>query len=249
MAQIIQSTPRKTTLAILLCLTLMACGQTTPTSKNKASDTAQPQENSKRDVDVKNTALEQKTARLDALQNPDWVKTATLPKEWSGLYQKDCDIGGPEKPSFFEYRDHNTNIEYIFAYIPYPPSLNKKPKAEVYPITAQVWQNKNLTDHYLLFKNGTFSQILIEDGPTPQDRPWSRGLHQTLDGKVWDINQNYMTDYKVTDAVRWAVDTTNTEDYGSRPACPLKLAEPWAGQSFKGKDGNTYSLAQLIKTP
>ena len=177
-----------------------------------------------------------------ALQNPNWSQVANLPAEWSGLYQKDCVIGGPEKDSFFTYRDHAKNTEYYFSYIIFPPALNKEAKADVYPITYQVWQNANWPTHYLLFANGGFSQVIIEDG-------WARGLHQTLDGKVWDINYHFDTKYKPTDVVRWGVDVNTQEDYGSRPPCDSKLAQPWQGQAFQVKSGGTLTLQEIMRTP
>lgn len=180
--------------------------------------------------------------RLTGLQNPDWTIVETLPAEWTGLYQKDCEINGPEKTSFFTYNNHLQNTQYHITYIVFPTSLDRKPKAEIYPFTFKVWQNKNLQDHYLLFAEGGFSQILIEDGI-------SRGLHQTLDNQPWDLMANFETRYKPTDTVRWATDIDNPEDYGSRPPCDQKLAQPWDGQIFKTKSGTPFTLKDIMTAP
>ena len=175
------------------------------------------------------------------MQTPDWAPHDSLPPEWGGLYAKDCIIGGPEDSYFFTVRNSKTNTRYEFIHITYPPSLNKKPKAEVYTLPAQVWQNKNNPDHYLLYSAKSFRQILVKDG-------WSRGLHQTLDGKEWDIMANGMTKYKPTDAIRWGAYLDINEDFGSRPPCDAKLAQPWTGVKFKTKSGKSYTLDQIMGT-
>lgn len=179
------------------------------------------------------------TKRNTALLTPDWTLAETLPEEWTGLYQEDCAIGGPEKTSFFTYNNHLQNTQYHFTYIVYPPSLNKTPKAEVYPFTFRVWQNKNWPQHYLLFTTDSFTQILIEDGI-------SQGLHQTLDGQPWDSTANYQTKYKSTDVMRWAVDIENREDYGSRLPCNPNLAQPWSNEVFKTKSGKSFTLKDIM---
>lgn len=177
--------------------------------------------------------------KLKALENPDWVSIDTLPPEWGGLYQKDCVIGGPEKSNFFDYHDAKTNMVYYFTYVVYPKNLNRAPIATFVEIPATVWQNETYPDHYLLFQEGGFSQIVIADG-------WSKGQFQKLDGQAWDSTEHFATRYKTTDAVRWSVDTSRSEDFGSRPPCSDTLAQPWAGQVFKSKSGKSVRLTDLV---
>lgn len=187
-------------------------------------------------------AAEKAAIKREAMLNPDWVPVSNMPREWSGLYQKDCKIGGPEGSHFFEYKNHQTNTEYNFIHIVYPPSLNKKPKADVYPVSYKVWQNSKWPDHYLLFGFESFSQALLEEG-------WVRGIHQTLDGEAWDIGSHMQTKYRETDVVRWAADLKKRKDYGSRPPCDTKLAQPWTGQIFKTKSGQALSLQKVMIEP
>lgn len=223
----------------LLCVALLGiallngCGENTELAEatNEAAEAS---------VIEKEIVTQDRDKRQTALQTPDWVLSETLPAEWTGLYQEDCAIGGPEKTSFFTYNNHLQNTQYHIAYIVYPPSLNKKPKAEIYPFTYKVWQNKNWPQHYLLFTTDSFTQILIEDET-------SRGLHQTLDGSPWDSTANLEIRYKPTDAVRWAADIKNQEDYGSRPPCNSKLAQPWGTQIFKTKSGKSFTLKDIMR--
>lgn len=189
---------------------------------------------------AKAEAAEKQAAQArDALQNPDWAEHDNLPPEWGGLYEKNCKIGGPEDTNFFAYRDAKTNTNYEFLYITYPPSLKKRPKAQVIPMKAKVWQNRKNPDHYLLYSTESFSQRLVKDG-------WTHGLHQTLDGQKWDITAHMMTRYKPTDAVRWGAYLDNPKDYGSTPPCNPKLAQPWAGQVFKTQAGKAYTLQGIM---
>ncbi len=212
---------------------LSGCGQNIEPAANAGKKTGVT-------VPTKEIAGQNTNTWQTALQSPDWVLAETLPAQWSGLYQEDCAIGGPEKTSFFTYNNHLQNTQYHITYIVYPPSLGKKPKAEIYPFTFKVWQNKNWPQHYLLFTADSFTQILIEDGI-------SRGLHQTLDGSPWNSTANYQTRYKPTDAVRWAVDIENQEDYGSHPPCDPKLAQPWSAQIFKTKSGKSFTFKDIMK--
>ena len=144
-----------------------------------------------------------------------------------------------EDSHFFEYQNSDNNTVYHFTYITSPPSVNEKPKAIVYPITYKVWQNKNRPEHYLLFGQHSFSQVLLEEG-------WMRGLYQTLDGQPWDTSEHWQTKYKETDAVRWAVNVHEYKDYGSRPPCDQKLAQPWTGQVFKTQSGQSLTLQKAM---
>ena len=220
----------QTTLCLALSLSITACSPTdvAPNPSQKPSQNTQ--------------AEDIQAARTKALANPDWAQVSNLPTSWGGLYQPDCKIGGPETLSFFNYRNADTNSQAYFNYIPFPAALNKAPNATVVPITYKVWQNKNWPDHYLLFAQNSYSQIIISEG-------WAKGAHQSLDGQPWDSMVNYMTKYKPSDAVRWSVDINNTEDYGSRPPCDLKLAQPWSGQVFITKSGQPYTLQQFMSAP
>ena len=225
---------------------LLACGDNSVSTDNAELAPNEPDVNvpvqvdKKKQIDSEKEIQRQKLeAKKEALQNPNWVPVSNLPAEWTGLYQKECKIGGPEGSHFFEYQNHETNMIYYFAHISYPPSLNKKPKANVYPVTYKVWQNDNWPDHYLLFGQDSFMQLLREDG-------WVKGMHQTLDGQPWDIAQHMQTKYRETDVVRWAADVHEDEDYGSHPPCDPKLAQPWQGQVFKTREGRSLTLQQAM---
>jgi len=221
---------RKKLVGFLIVAALAGCGQ----ESEEDFITTVPSVPTQEDIDAQKAVT-----KFEALKNPDWISVSNLPNEWSGLYQKDCKIGGPEDSHFFEYRNSNNNTVYHFAYIVFPSSLNKKPDAKVIPITYKVWQNKNWPKHHLLFGQDSYQQVLVQDG-------WATGLHQTLDGEPWDLTEHWQTQYRETDAVRWAVNLDVGEDYGSRPSCDPKLAKPWAGQVFKTEAGKSLTLQKVM---
>jgi len=230
---------KKVLIGVFIASALAGCGQDISVVESSTDG----EESLVTTVTNKSTQEEIITQKVDtkfeALKNPDWISVSNLPNDWSGLYQKDCKIGGPENSHFFEYRNGDSNTVYHFAYIVFPSSLNKKPDAKVIPITYKVWQNEKWPEHYLLFGQDTYSQILLKDG-------WAKGMHQTIDGQPWDISQHWETKYRETDVVRWAVNLDNHEDYGSRPPCDQKLAKPWAGQVFKTKAGKSLTLQKIM---
>ncbi len=229
-------------IAILGLITLVACEQGT---KTNPATTSFPEATTEAAINVsgKQAKDEIQTQELavknNALKSPEWVSVPNVPNEWSGLYQKNCKIGGPEDSHFFEYKNQNNNTVSYFAYVTFPPALNKKPKATVYQVKYQVWQNEKWPDHYLLYGLDSYLQFLLEDG-------WAHGLHQTLDGQKWDIAQHMQTKYRNTDVVRWAANIDEDEDYGSTPPCDPKLAQPWTGQVFKTKDGKSLTLQKVM---
>lgn len=217
-----------------LVLILGACGSDTTgeSQTSRSDDKAEP---------VKPQIERQAEFRKTALQNPQWTKTDRLPSEWAGLYAKDCYMAGPEDNRFFKIQDSQNNTQYYFSYIVFPPATGHKDKADVVVVTYDVWQNATWKDHYLLFGQESFSQILIENGH-------SIGQHQMLDKRPWDSLAHISTKYRVTDNSRWSVDVNNPEDYGSRKACDLKLAEPWLDIGFKNKkNGKIYKLTDVLQ--
>jgi len=224
---------KKNIIGLLIVSALSGCEKNTPV--NESGSFA----NIIKDATQEEIDTQKLSTMTEALKNPEWVSVSNLPNEWSGLYQKECKIGGPEDSNYFEYRNSKNNTVYHFSYTVFPSSLNKRPMAEVLPITYKVWQNENWPEHYLIFAQQSYSQLLLEDG-------WVKGVHQTLEGQPWDINRHWETKYRETDFVRWAVNFDEQDDYGSRPPCASKLTKPWIGQVFKTKDGQSLTIQKVM---
>lgn len=227
------------TTTLALTVQLSACGNP-PDSSDSAASLETVKTEAPQQTEADKRAQEQAALKRQALESPEWVEVETLPNEWAGLYAKNCLMAGPEESRFFNVRDARNSTQYYFSYVVFPPATGHKDEAKVVTVDYKVWQNQAWPDHYLLFGQDSFSQILIENGQ-------SVGQHQTLDGRPWDMLVNLTTKYRATDKSRWAVDLNNSKDYGSGPACDLKLTEPWQDIRFKTKSGKQMSLPAIFQ--